>query len=279
MTPVDESAAAAAAPRNAPAASCRDWLPWVATLLALAGGATFLLWLTRGWIAIGVPHFDPLLEPFSDADNVLGTPGLCAMGYGQWIDDVCFVPSLAAEAHAQAYEPWLTFFRWGLGSEHIVPVSLMMIALFYLAVGMTLKPRRAGEVVVCLLLLATPAVQLGVERANFDLLICALICLAAGLLANGRAAAAVAGCLVLSLATMLKIYPGVACALAWTVVRSHRTRLLVASLCGTLLAIMVLGPQTIAVLGQGAPEGATRFSTGAHWLFRQRGRSAAGTGS
>ena len=251
-------------------------MPYVSALLVLAGLATFLLWLTHGWVAIGVPHFDPLLEPFSDAYVVLWTPEQCAAGNGEWIKGVCFVPSVSAEAHAQTYEPWLTFFRWGLGSDHYVLISALMIALFYLAIALTLKPASAGELVLCLLLLATPAVQLGVERANFDLLVSALICLSAWLLGSGRAVAAVAGCLVLALATMLKIYAGLACALAWVAARSLRTHTAVAAVGATVLAVAVLGPETLAALNQGAPEGTTRFSTGAHWLFRQRGATAAG---
>ena len=132
------------------------------------------------------------------------------------------MPSLASEAHAQAYEPWFTFFRWGLGSVHTLPVSASMIALFYLAMALTFKPERGREVAVCLLLLANPAVQLGVERANFDLLISALLCLAAWLLARGPTRAAVAGCLTLAFTTALKLYTAFACVLAWAIARPPR---------------------------------------------------------
>jgi len=275
MTKVDNAAAAASRRTSTSAVPRKDWRPWVTTFLVLAAVATFALWLTRGWVAIGVPHFDPRLEPFSDAFVVLWGPEQCAAGNGVWIKGACFVPSAAAEAHAQTYEPWLTFFRWGLGSDHHVPVSVVMIALFYLAMALTLKPASAGELCLCLLLLATPAVQLGVERANFDLLICAMICLAAWLLGRDRPIAAAAGALVLAMATMLKIYTGLACAFAWVIARSPRSGALVAAAGATVLAIAVLGPETIAALDQGAPEGTTRFSTGAHWLFRQRGPVAA----
>ena len=275
MAGLDHAAAGASGATSAPAAPRRDWRPWVTAFLLVAAVATFALWLTRGWVAIGVPHFDPQLEPFSDAFVVLWGPEQCAAGNGEWVKGACFVPSVAAQAHAQTYEPWLTFFRWGLGSDHHVPVSVLVIALFYLALALTLKPASAGELALCLLLVATPAVQLGVERANFDLLICAMLCLSAWLLGRGRPLPAAAGALVLSVATMLKIYTGLACALAWVIARSSRTSTVAAAAVATVLALAVLGPETIAALDQGAPEGTTRFSTGAHWLFRQRGPVAA----
>lgn len=253
-----------------PAISAKGWPAYAFTLVALAILATACLWFTRGWVAIGVPHFDPLLIPFSDAENQLATAEWCKAGKGEWVGGACFVPSLADVTHAQTYEPWVTLGEWGLASAHYDAIAMAMIALFYVAFALTMKPASGGELALCLLLLATPAVQLGVERGNFDMLMNALICLAAWLLARPRPLAAAAGCLVLGIATMLKIYTGLACALAWVVARSLRASTMVAAVAATVLAIAVLRPETILVLAQGAPEGATRFSTGAHWLFRYR---------
>ena len=258
--------------------SDKRWPAYASALFALAVVATLCLWLTRGWAAIGVPHFDPLLIPFSDAENQLAPVEWCKAGRGEWVGGVCFVPSQADPTHAQTYEPWVTLGEWGLASAHYDAIALAMIALFYLAFCLTMKPASAGELGLCLLLLATPAVQLGVERGNFDMLMNALICLAAWLLARPRPLAAAAGCLVLAIATMLKLYTGLACAFAWIVARTLRASTAIAAVAATVLAVAVLGPETIVVLGQGAPEGATRFSTGAHWLFRYRGiGSAVGT--
>ena len=250
---------------------------YLGVLLAVAAAATFALWATRGWVVIGVPHFDPQLEPFSDAYVVLWGPEQCAIGDGEWQSGVCFVPSIAAEAHAQAYEPWLAFHRAGLGSAHLLPVAVLMVVLFYFAIGLTLRPTSAGETLLSLLLLATHGWH-GVERANFDLLIAALLCLAARLFGGGRANGAVAGCLVLAVATMLKIYTGLAGAPApgSSPGRADGRR------CSPPPAarrspLACSGRRRSPRCITGHTEGATRFSTGAHWLFRQRSAAAAWT--
>ena len=246
----------------------------MSVLVAIAVVATFALWLTRGWVSIGVPHFDPELEPFSDAYVVLWGPEECAAGRGEWVGTVCFIPSLAAPAHAQSYEPWLTFHRWGLGSARHVLVAAIMIALFYLAFALTMKPARVGELAYCIAALATPAVQLGVERANFDLLICAMLCVAARTMGSTRPAATAAGTVLLGAATALKLYTGIASVSAWIFCRPRRVSTAAAALVATLAAVWIIGPDAIAVLNRGTPEGETRFSTGAHWLFRHRGAAA-----
>jgi hypothetical protein len=249
----------------------------VAILVAVAAAVTIALWATRGWTLVGVPHFDPELEPFSDAFVVLWGPEQCVAGKGEWLGPVCFVPSVAAEAHAQSYEPWFAFQRLGLASAHVLPVAAAMIGLFYLAIGMTLRPATLGQALLGLVLLATPAVQLAVERANFDLLIVALVCLAARMLATGRPNDAVVGCLVLAVATMLKLYTGLAGALAWLIPRPRQWTIFFAAAGASALALGVPAPETIVALNRGVPEGATRFSIGAHWLFRHRGDAAAWT--
>jgi hypothetical protein len=242
----------------------------VALVVAVALAITFALWLTRGWVLIGVPHYDPQLKPFSDAYLVLWGPSN-AGGTGEWVSGACFIPSMAAEAHTQSYEPWFAFFA-GASAVHVLPVAASMIALFYLAIAATMRPASAREAASACCYLH-PAV-LGWWSANFDLHR-QTVRRPWRLLASERAVGAAGGCLVLAFATMLKIYTGLAGALAWLVAPKRRWSTVIAAVAGSVLAVAVLGPDTILVLGRGAPEGSTRFSTGAHWLLRNRGATSA----
>lgn len=240
-------------------------------MLAACALATAALHATRGWIWLGVPPIGAERPPFSDAAAHLVAADACAAGAGQWIAGACFLPSVEAVTHSQTYEPWLSFQRWGLTSDLYEPVAVTLIGLFYLAVGLAFRPAGIGEALLLLGLLFSAAVQLAVERANFDLLTCALLCLAAYGLADRRPAYVALGCGALGAGTALKIYMGLASACAGLLGRGTRFFALACAAAATGSAIAILGLDTIRALGRGAPEGATRFSTGAHWLLLQYG--------
>ena len=249
----------------------RSWYWTLACFLALCA-ATAWLHATRGWHRLGVPPIGPDRPPFSDAYAQLVTADACLAGAGTWIERVCFLPSIDVLPHSQSYEPWLWFSRLGLGHELYVALGWCMVAAFYLATCLLFRPstwRTAGMLMVLML---SPAVQLAVERANFDLLMATLLIASGWLLTRGRLAASVLACALLGFGTTLKIYSGLATLFAWLAgVHSHRRVVAGVSALACLLAIAVLGPANILVLGHGAPEGATRFSTGAHLTFDRYG--------
>ncbi len=249
---------------------------WPALLFVACGLLTLALWLSRGWVWLGVPPINAERTPFTDTAAQVESAMNCSNNLGEWYGSVCFVPSLASVPRMQTYEPWLSFQRWGLLDDvALVPWLGWAMALgFCAALALALRPASAGQTVTAFALFATSAVQLAVERGNFDLLVASLICLAGALLASPRPRAAVSGALVLSLTTMLKLYTGLAALLAWTVSRVSWRIMLPVSVLALVLAVAVVGPRELWVLGQGAPEGTTRFSTGARWLFLQHGTGA-----
>lgn len=245
---------------------------WPAALLTACLLLTLALWLGRAWIWLGVPPINAERTPFSDTIAQLASAINCAHGFGQWHGRVCFVPDIDTVPRMQAYEPWLSFYRWGLDSIDIAtPVAVLMLLAFCTALALTLRPVTLRETLLGLGLFATSAVQLAVERGNFDLLLMAMICLAGAALARPARLVGLAGGAVLSLATMLKLYTGAATALAWTVARAPLRWMLPVSLLALAAAVLVVGPMELLVLRHGAPEGATRFSTGARWLYLHRG--------
>lgn len=248
---------------------------WTGVVFVACVCLTALLWATRGWVWLGVPPINAERTPISDTLVHLGTAVNCGDGLGEWYGTACFIPDTKTIPRAQTYEPWLTFHRLGLDSNtdgHVL--AILMIVLFYAALCASFRPRSPGEALLLLALLFTPAVQLCVERGNFDLLIAALLCCGGALLALPRRRDAFAGIAVLSIATMLKLYTGLACALSWLVARVPWRFGMPAAVVGVILAVSVVGVRELRVLGQGAPEGETRFSTGARWLFEHMGATA-----
>jgi hypothetical protein len=251
------------------------WL-WTSVCFITFCAATVLLYATRAWYLLGVAPIGPDRPPFSDAHAQLITADGCVLGGGTWIERVCFMPSADVLPHAQSYEPWLTFSRLGLGHEHYIAISWIAIVLFYLAICLLFKPatwRQAGLLTV---IVFSSAVQLAVEHANFDLVMCVLLIASGWLLSRRHLAASLLACVLLGFGTTLKIYSGLGTLFAW-LATNHRQRILVAcaSTVTCLLAVAVLGVDNILVLGKGAPEGATRFSTGAHLTFRHYGFAGA----
>lgn len=98
-----------------------------------------------------------------------------------------------------------------------------------------------------------------------------MLCLSAWLLGRRRTTFAMLGCVTLGVDTTLKLYTGLSCACAGIARRSDRICITIFALLCAIGAIAFLGVDTIFALGHGAAEGDTRFSTGAHWLWRQRG--------
>jgi hypothetical protein len=258
---------ATAHPRQPPSTSF-----WTGVCFITFCAATALLYATRAWYLLGVAPIGPERPPFSDAHAQLITADACLLGGGTWIERVCFMPSADVLPHAQSYEPWLTFSRLGLRHEHHVAISWVVIVLFYLAVCLLFKPatwRQAGLLTV---IVFSSAVQFAVERANFDLVMSTLLIASGWLLSRRHLAASLLACVLLGFSTTLKIYSGLGTLFAWLATNSRRRIPVVcASTAACLLAIAVLGVDNILVLGEGAPEGATRFSTGAHLTVHRYG--------
>lgn len=237
---------------------------------------TAALFLTRGWVHLGVPHFHPELRPFSDTKAHLETAAGCRLGHGIWQGSACFVPDAVTVPRAQTYQPWLWLYDIGLlPYQHYAIVAWVMIVLFFLAYARLAAPANLREAILALLIAFSAAVQFGVERGNFDLLIFALMAVAALSLARPGRAGFVLGTTVLAFATSLKLYTGAATALSWLAARRLHWQAVAVSALLLVAAIAVVGPGELIALGHEAPEGETRFSTGVPWLRQYPGSLAA----
>lgn len=257
---------------RAPASPSNCTWYWTASSFVTLCIATAWLYATRGWDRLGVPPIGPQRPPFSDAYAQLVTADACIAGAGTWVERVCFLPSIDVLPHAQSYEPWLLFSRLGLGHEQYIAIGWTIVVAFYLAVCLLFRPGTWRQAGVLILLVLSPAVQLAVERANFDLLMATILVASGWLLSRRSLIANVMACVLLGVGTTLKIYSGLSTLFAWLATHCTNRRIIAIVSAGTcLLAVAVLGPANIVALGHGAPEGATRFSTGAHLTFDRYG--------
>ncbi|MFB9068228.1 hypothetical protein [Pseudofulvimonas gallinarii] len=245
-------------------------------LAALCLAATLALFLTRGWVHLGVPHFHPELRPFTDTKAHLETAAGCRIGLGEWQGSACFVPDAVTVPRAQTYQPWLFLHDLGLlPYQHYSVVAWVMIVLFWLAYARLAAPDGPRQALVALLVALTAGVQLGVERGNFDLFVFVLMAMAALALPRRRRAGFAVGTALLAFATALKLYTGAATLLSWLAARQWHWRAAAISALMLAAAIAIVGPAELLALGAEAPEGATRFSTGIPWLAQALGWPAA----
>jgi hypothetical protein len=102
---------------------------------------------------------------------------------------------------------WLLPGRLGLGEGATVPLALFSALAFFVVVLWFVGPLKLWEGGVLALALCSPAVMLGVERGNVDLLVMALLMVALMMFRARRTSArALSHCLFL-LAAMLKLFP------------------------------------------------------------------------
>jgi hypothetical protein len=123
---------------------------------------------------------------------------------------------------------WLHLDVLGLGQGATTALGLGLGAAFLLSLFLLAGRLTLGEGVVWSVLVLSPAVMLGVNRGNVDLLLFVLVVLALPALA--RPAFRAAGCALIALAAVLKLFPVAAAA---AVVHSSRR--------GALLALAGIG--------------------------------------
>lgn len=203
-----------------------------ANMAALEADSAAAVPLKEQAIRRGTAAYHPLavsvtITAFGWLGCVLWPPLLAAMGipdFGHWYLD-SYAILAANDAVAAGLDPavpnafdvmgrphsysdwWLLLHRTGLTRESNFLVGTIWVGAFALAAWLTARPRRWGEAIWLGVLMLSPPVLLGVNRANNDLVIFVLfaVCgVAAGGASGLRQFIAVGA---LTLATGLKFYP------------------------------------------------------------------------
>jgi hypothetical protein len=169
--------------------------------------AYFLLLVAKGghawWATFRIPLLDP---PFADMLN-LTTAWECGRA---GIDPLHLNSCEPLERPANYPRLWLALSPLGLGRSATTALGLAAGATFLLSV-LWLVPRRLTVLAAAAWIAAvtSPAVMLGIERGNPDLIVFSLLVLSVALM-RGRGLHDVAGVALLVFTAMLKLFPAFA---------------------------------------------------------------------
>ncbi len=154
------------------------------------------------WAYVGVPHMKPL---FADLHAILAAAECHEKGLNVFVTNPC---DALGRIHVYG-SLWLKISHLGFQSQHLFMLGLSLNLIFMLLAVFLIQPKTLGQLAMSCLIVFSPAVTLGIERANNDLVIFILIALSAGLLAFKTRLTLAAGLALIYLSSSLKIYPSI----------------------------------------------------------------------
>lgn len=197
-------------------------------LLLVATLVTVGVWpVTMAWLGV------PLAQGrwFADLYSLLATSDAFALGLDP------YQPNPLDPLHAPHWytDWWFWLHDIGLTRSDASWLGLAGNLLFLVATVMLLRPASGGEVLTGWLLVSSPAVLLGINRANPDLVMVALFALTAGMLASPHRSLWLLGPPVIAFLAGMKFYPLAGCIALVFVRRPGR------EVVGSLLFMLVVG--------------------------------------
>jgi Glycosyltransferase family 87 len=150
--------------------------------------------------------------------------------------------------------PWLLL-RWlGIGQSQTDVLAVIFIGVFFASFFLLMGRLTVGEGAVVALAICSPTVMFGIERANVDIVVFALVAAAVVVWRLGRRRGEVAGPLLVLLAAVLKLYPVVA--LPSYLVTRRRKAALIALVCiAAFVAYALVFRADIEAIARATPQG------------------------
>ena len=219
------------------------------------------------WGLVGVPHMQPL---FADLHAILSARECYAKGLDVFVTNPCDV---MGRIHVYG-SAWLGFSQVGFGAP---PLSLLgvCVGLTFMSIAVYLiKPKSRFEFIAAALILFSPAITLGLERANNDLIIFMLVALSAILFNFHRQATTAVGFFAIYLATILKMYPVILFLIPLIVTARPRKELAITALLLATVVFIWLFTQLdeLSLLRDIVPKPLDHYVTGARALYTYLGR-------
>jgi hypothetical protein len=235
----------------------------------------FLLWFAfifilgrfELWRHIGVSHMKPL---FADLHAVLSAIECHSRGLNVYATNPCDV---ASRVHVYG-SLWLELGALGLGAAHLFSKGFIVNIVFMAIAVWLIKPSSRREFLVSALILLSPAVTLGVERANNDLIVFSLLAGAAVLFTKPQQTAQVSGLFVIYLSALLKFYPSVLFAAAVIIAKRNKKNFLITAAIASGLFITWLATNyaELLLVKTIVPKPLDFYATGARALLAYVGR-------
>ena len=219
------------------------------------------------WAYVGVPHMKPL---FADFHAILSAIECHNRGLNVFESNPCDV---LGRVHVYG-SLWLKLGTLSLGPTHLFLIGLCTNLAFMAFAVFLVKPTSMAEFAKSGLFLFSPAVTLGVERANNDLVIFFLLALSAILFAMKDKIAYVFGLIIIYFSSLLKIYPSALFGVALFITRRNIKEIVfvagcVAGLGGFWLATNI---DEILLLKNIVPAPLDHYATGARAFLAYIGR-------
>ncbi|BBD69186.1 hypothetical protein NIES4072_34850 [Nostoc commune NIES-4072] len=154
------------------------------------------------WNLLGVPA-----RPYPFGDLWVITSGIeChRLGYNIYKENPCNPWPYFAEFNYPRI--WLSLTNLGLSSSHTILLGTSIIIIFLVMVLISIKNLNFAEGLIYSLVLCSPAVMLGIERANNDLIIFIILSISLLLINSSQIIWRLTSYLLLLFAAILKIYP------------------------------------------------------------------------
>jgi hypothetical protein len=218
------------------------------------------------WAFVGVPHMEPL---FADLHAILSARECHARGMNVFVSNPCDVME---RIHVYG-SAWLSFSQFNATSLLSLLGLTTNAAFMAIAVGI-IRPTSVSELLISCLILFSPAVTLGVERANNDIVIFILVAISAALLTSRYALNRLFALLTICVAALLKIYPSILFGVALFAIKKNRKEFVVILASSFLLVAWWLGTYAneILLLKDLVPKPLDHYVTGANALFTYLGR-------
>ncbi|MDO8590401.1 MAG: hypothetical protein Q7R65_00290 [bacterium] len=154
-----------------------------------------LLWQKPGELAMG--------SPFADMRQMTSAFECSRLGNDVLIENLC--------------DPWKRPFDYprvwtilstlNIGEQNTIPLGVLAVSLFFVAVYFVIGFLNNAEVVVYLMILLSPSALLAVERGNNDLIIFFLSVMSLLAISSRRSLIQIFGYFLLFLSAILKLYP------------------------------------------------------------------------
>ena len=158
------------------------------------------------WSYMGVPNLPVhgIAKAFADLHGVLAPSDCFQLGFDVYLSNPC---DQWERVHAYG-SPWLGLGYIGINNKDLIVFAITINALFLIMSFIIINPSNTVEYAAACALILSPAVLLGFERANVDLLLFVVLCFAGVIAANFRILVnQLIASFVIACATILKIYP------------------------------------------------------------------------
>lgn len=191
------------------------WLAYLSIVYAL-----------DAWRYIAVPHMTPI---FADLNAILSASDCNKLGYDVFVEDPC---DKWGRVHVYS-SIWLQLGNLGLTRRDVFWLGLLINSGFIFLSVALVKPLNKLQFMTAAAIFLSPAITLGIERCNMDLVFFGLTALASALFASEGLLPKFIGMFVTIISTALKFYPIALFCVAPFFARNPKRFALVA--CGSLI--------------------------------------------